>query len=143
MPGQPAPNLSATPGSWLPSVSFHPCPHPLSLSFPKFCSFLLSALNLLQSASVQSIQLTHLPVYLSLTQFLSLNCFLLLFQLLVHSELRMESWAPNSASSEERFAFPSEDVGVKVCAVWTLLQNAAIPSSQADCPIFTLSSVVG
>ena len=31
------------------------------------------------------------------------------------SELRMESWAPNSASSEERFAVPSEDVAVKVC----------------------------
>ena len=28
--------------------------------------------------------------------------------------MTMESWAPNSASSEERFAFPSEDVSVKV-----------------------------
>ena len=26
----------------------------------------------------------------------------------------MENWAPNSAGSEERFAFPSEDVAVKV-----------------------------
>ena len=36
----------------------------------------------------------------------------------------MESWAPNSASSEERFAFPSEDVGVKVrivCQFWPKL----------------------
>ena len=30
------------------------------------------------------------------------------------SEASMESWAPNSASSEERFAFPSEDVAVTV-----------------------------
>ena len=28
--------------------------------------------------------------------------------------VKMENWAPNSAGSEERFAFPSEDVAVKV-----------------------------
>ena len=27
---------------------------------------------------------------------------------------QMDSWAPNSASSEERISFPPEDVGVKV-----------------------------